>query len=120
VHFAIEGFLKPGKIPIILGHEAAGDVVEIGEDVEGVKEGDRVAIHFYHSCGLCRFCRMGRDSLCENLKQFGFNVDGRYAEYAKAPAHRLVKLPDNLPYEAGILVDSGATAFHAVQTIAKL
>lgn len=120
VHFALEGLLKPGKVPQILGHEAAGDVVEVGEGVEGIRKGDRVLIHFYHNCGDCRPCRMGRESLCENLRQFGFNIDGGYAEYAKAPARRLVRLPDNLPYEAGILADSGATALHAVRTVAGL
>ena len=117
IHFALEGLLKPGKVPQILGHEPAGEIVEVSDDVTNFKKGDRVLIHFYWSCGSCKYCRQGRESLCDNLKTFGFNIDGAYSEFAKAPANRLVKLPSNLPFDAGILVDSGATALHAVKTI---
>ncbi len=117
VHFALEGLLKPGKVPQVLGHEPAGEIVELGEDVSDFKRGDRVLIHFYWNCRDCRYCREGRESLCDNVRVFGFTIDGAYAEYAKAPAHKLVKLPSNLPFDAGILVDSGATALHAVKTV---
>jgi propanol-preferring alcohol dehydrogenase len=122
IHFIDEGLLKPGKIPQIMGHEAAGDIVEVGKDVSDLNVGDRVLIHFYFSCGDCYYCRRGRESLCvsPNFQQFGFTVDGGYAEYAKAPGRSIVKLPPEVPYEAGILGDAGSTAFHAVREVGKV
>jgi propanol-preferring alcohol dehydrogenase len=119
LHFIDEGLLEPGKIPQIMGHEAAGDVVEVGEGVESIREGDRVLIHFYFSCGECYYCLRGRESLCisPDFRQFGFNTDGGYAEYAKAPARSILKIPDEVPYESGILVDAGSTAYHAVRSV---
>lgn len=119
LHFIDEGLNKPGKIPQILGHEAAGDVVEVGKDVKDISIGDRVLIHFYFSCGECYYCLRGRESLCASpdFKHFGFTTDGGYAEYAKAPARSILKLPDEVPYEAGILVDAGSTAYHAVRQV---
>jgi len=122
LHFIDEGLIKPGKIPQIMGHEAAGDVVEVGREVEEVMVGDRVLIHFYFSCGECYYCLRGRESLCvsPDFSRFGFTTDGGYAEYAKAPARRVVKLPDEVPYEAGILADAGSTAYHAVREVGKV
>ena len=122
IHFIDEGLLKPGKIPQIMGHEAAGEIVEVGKEVSDLNVGDRVLIHFYFSCGDCYYCRRGRESLCVSTKfqQFGFTVDGGYAEYAKAPGRSIVKLPPEVPYEAGILVDAGSTAFHAVREVGKV
>ncbi|MBS7626084.1 alcohol dehydrogenase catalytic domain-containing protein [Candidatus Bathyarchaeota archaeon] len=122
LHFIDEGLIKPGKVPQIMGHEAAGDVVEVGERVKDVKVGDRVLIHFYFSCGECYYCRRGRESLCVSpeFQHFGFTTDGGYAEYAKAPARSIIKLPSQLPYDAGILVDAGSTAYHAVREIGKV
>ncbi|MBS7622596.1 zinc-binding dehydrogenase [Candidatus Bathyarchaeota archaeon] len=119
LHFIDEGLLKPGRIPQIMGHEAAGDIVEVGGEVESVREGDRVLIHFYFSCGECYYCLRGRESLCisPDFRQFGFNTDGGYAEYAKAPARSVLEMPDGVPYESGILVDAGSTAYHAVRRI---
>ena len=122
LHFIDEGLLKPGKIPQTMGHEAGGDVVEVGSGVKGVRVGDRVLIHFYFSCGQCYYCQRGRQSLCisSSFEQFGFTVDGGYAEYAKAPARSIVELPKEVPYEAGILVDAGSTAYHAVREIGNV
>jgi propanol-preferring alcohol dehydrogenase len=122
LHFIDEGLYKPGKIPQTMGHEAGGDVVEVGSAVKGVRVGDRVLIHFYFSCDQCYYCQRGRQSLCisPDFEQFGFTVDGGYAEYAKAPARSIVELPKEVPYEAGILVDAGSTAYHAVREIGNV
>ena len=117
LHFIDEGLLKPGKIPQIMGHEASGDVIKVGDAVKGVNVGDRVLIHLYFICGKCYFCQLGRESLCigSTLRHFGFSVDGGFAEFAKAPAQNLIHLPKEIPYEAGILVDAGASSYHAVK-----
>lgn len=122
LHFIDEGLLKPRKIPQTMGHEVGGDVVEVGKAVRNVEVGDRVLIHFYFSCGQCYYCQRGRESLCigESFQQLGFTTDGGYAEYARAPARNLVRLPDGVPYEAGILVDAGSTAYHAVREVGQV
>lgn len=120
VHFVYEGLLKPGKIPQILGHEPAGEIVKLDSNVRDYEVGDRVLIHFYQSCGVCHYCRIGKENLCLNLEHFGFNKDGGYAEYAVVKSRHLVKLPSEVPYEACILVDAGVTSYHAVTSVAKL
>ncbi len=110
----IEGLGK--NLPHALGHEGAGDVVEVGEDVKDVKVGDRVTIFLRFVCGDCLYCRTGRDNMCLNMKgQFGFNVDGAYADYAKVPVRALFKLPDSVSYdEGGIMADCVATVYRSV------
>lgn len=117
-----KGLLKPGKIPIILGHEASGVVVETGSGVKNINVGDRVIVHIYFSCGECYYCQHGLENLCvsPNAQRFGFTVDGGYAEYAKAPARNLIKLPNSVPYEAGILACAGSTAYRAVKNVGKV
>jgi propanol-preferring alcohol dehydrogenase len=122
LHFIDEGLLKPGKIPQILGHETCGEVVKVGDAVEGINVGDRVLVHMYFSCGECYYCQRGMESLCTSPKfrHFGFTIDGGFAEYAKAPARNLIKLPPNVPDEAAILIDAGASTYHAVKTVAQV
>jgi alcohol dehydrogenase, propanol-preferring len=104
------------NLPHSLGHEAAGDVVEVGAGVTDLKVGDRVCIFLRFVCGDCLYCRTGRDNLCANMAgHFGFSVDGAYAEYAKAPVRAIFKLPPNVGYEeGGIMADCVATVYRAV------
>ena len=109
------GKAGPAPLPMIMGHEAAGEVVQVGQEVVDFGPGDRVVANFYITCGQCRFCRQGRDTLCDRVKQHGFNTDGGYAEYMKTPAINLCKVPDHVPLEqACILADAVSTAYHAV------
>ena len=104
-----------GVIPLIMGHEIAGEVADVGAAVTGFAPGDRVAVNFYLTCGACEYCRQGRDTLCPQLRQHGFSVDGGFAEYLKTPAVNLCRAPDNVPLEqACILGDAVATSYHAV------
>ena len=104
-----------GVIPLIMGHEIAGEVAAVGAAVTGFAPGDRVAVNFYLTCGVCEYCRQGRDTLCPQLRQHGFSVDGGFAEYLKTPAVNLCRAPDNVPLEqACILGDAVATSYHAV------
>ena len=66
-----------GEVPRIMGHELAGDIVEVGSDVSELKVGDRCAVYFYLTCGRCRYCRGGRETLCEAFKgHVGVHRDG--------------------------------------------
>ena len=115
----------PGLVtqyPRILGHEVAGEVVEIGSEVNNVKIGDRVVCHFYLTCKVCKFCRSGRETLCENWRGYvGMACDGGYAEYMCAPALNLCPLPESIPFtEASIISDAIATPLHACREEAKV
>jgi D-arabinose 1-dehydrogenase-like Zn-dependent alcohol dehydrogenase len=110
------------RYPRILGHEVAGEVVETGSEVRNVKPGDRVTCHFYLTCNVCRFCRSGRETLCENWAGYvGMACDGGYAEYMVVPGLNLCPLPESIPFvEASIISDAVATPLHACKTEAKV
>jgi len=112
-------------LPLIMGHEISGEVAEVGGSVAtgagGFTPGDRVAVNFYVTCGVCRFCRQGRDTMCPQVRQHGFSRDGGFAEYLKTPGVNLCPVPDNVPLEqACILGDAVATSFHAVTKRAQV
>lgn len=108
-------------LPLVMGHEIAGEVAEVGDEVRGFAPGDRVMVNFYVTCGRCRFCRAGRDTLCPEVRQHGFSMDGGFAEYLKTPGVNLVKVPDHVSLErACILGDAVATSFHAVTKRAQI
>jgi propanol-preferring alcohol dehydrogenase len=110
-----------GVIPLIMGHEIAGEVAEVGSEVRGFAPGDRVIVNFYVTCGRCQFCRVGRDTLCVEMRQHGFSMDGGFAEYLKTPGVNLCKVPANVPLEhACILGDAVATSYHAITKRAQV
>ncbi len=110
------------RYPRILGHEIAGEVMEVGSEVRNVKAGDRVVCHFYLTCKVCRFCRSGRETLCENWGGYvGMACDGGYAETMVVPALNLCSLPEGIPFpEASIISDAVATPLHACRKEAKV
>ena len=115
----------PGRVtsyPRILGHEIAGEVVEVGSEVRNVKPGDRVACHFYLTCKACRFCRSGRETLCENFAgNVGLACDGGYAEYMAVPALNLCHLPKEISFvEGSIISDAIATPYHVCRAEAQV
>jgi alcohol dehydrogenase, propanol-preferring len=105
------------KRPLILGHEIVGRVVELGSAVESVRLGDRVGVPWVHwTCGQCEFCREGNENLCVKQRITGVTVDGGYAEFAKAPASHVVKIPDALSSEqAAPLLCAGVTVHRALK-----
>jgi len=104
------------SVPLIPGHEIAGEVCEVGEQVEKIKVGDRVVVYFYITCGQCRYCRAGRDSLCVDLKgRIGFTVNGGMADFVKVPASNVLPIGDRISFsQAAILPDAVATVYHAL------
>lgn len=101
----------------ILGHEIAGDVVELASDVEGWRVGDRVAIDPINACRTCEECRAGRTQVCAWAAEHGIGDaanPGGFAETIVVPVRMLELLPDGLGYDAGALVEPFAVGVHAV------
>lgn len=116
LHYLDHGVKTFAPPPLILGHEASGIVVELGPGVRGRKEGERVLLPAVVACGACEACRRGRENICDNLRMFGNNIPGAYAEYVVAPAKDCIPLPEEIPLEEGsIIADAISTPFHAVK-----
>lgn len=81
----VQDFYVSRKLPAVLGHEPAGEVVEAGGEVRGVRVGDRVAIHHHTPCGECRRCLHGHETLCESFRASALDPGG-FAEYVRVPA----------------------------------
>jgi propanol-preferring alcohol dehydrogenase len=105
------------KLPLIGGHEIAGVVSSLGEGVTDLNVGDRVGVPWLHwTCGECEYCRAGRETLCGKQKITGCTVDGGFAEFLKAPASHVAKLPARLSTEeAAPLLCAGLTVYKALK-----
>jgi NAD+-dependent secondary alcohol dehydrogenase Adh1 len=120
---AIEGLMEAAGVrpPVVLGHESAGWVAEVGDGVTTVSPGDAVIVYPPHSCGLCVACRRGNDMHCERHEFTGLSVDGGFADYVLVPERSLLRLPDGVePAEVAPHADAGLTAYHAVRRLAHL
>ncbi len=103
-------------LPMTLGHEVAGVVAQVGEQVMGIKEGDRVCVHYMATCGQCVYCNQGNEQFCTSGAMIGKYRDGGYAEYICVPARSVFQLPAEISFEQGaVLMCSSATSFHALQ-----
>jgi len=101
--------------PIILGHELAGEVVEIGSAVQNVAVGDRVAVEPGVTCGRCEYCKSGRYNLCPDVVFMATPpVDGAWAEYVTIRSDFLFKLPEGISYEQGALLEPLSVGIHAM------
>jgi propanol-preferring alcohol dehydrogenase len=89
-----DGELPDPKLPLVLGHEIVGTVSALGPGVEQFAPGDRVGVPWLGwTCGTCRFCRSGRENLCDNARFTGYTIDGGYAEYTVADARYCFPIP---------------------------
>lgn len=111
-----EGRWSHAVLPLIIGHEIAGEVVSSGAAVTGWAPGDRVAASLYLVCGHCRHCRSGRETICENFGgHVGVSIPGGYAEYVALPARNLVAIPPALGFpEASVIANAIGTPYHAL------
>jgi L-iditol 2-dehydrogenase len=108
--------------PLIMGHEASGEVLAAGPRVTRFRVGDRVTFDSTIYCGQCRFCRDGHVNLCENRRVVGvspaeFKQHGAFAEQVAVPERILYRLPDMLPFDQAAMVEPVSIAVHAVQRI---
>ncbi len=98
----------------IMGHELAGEVVEVGEDVTNVRPGDRVVIETVMGDGVCDYCRIQRYNVCEHLYDVRTQYVSRaYAEYVVGPAEKFYRLPDHVSFEEASLIDTFSVCLHA-------
>lgn len=105
--------------PIVMGHEAAGIIADLGKNVKGWKKGERVTFDSTVSCGNCLFCRRGQINLCDNRRVLGVSCEdyrchGAFAEYIAVPQQILYRLPKGLSFEQATLVEPLSVAVHAV------
>jgi (R,R)-butanediol dehydrogenase/meso-butanediol dehydrogenase/diacetyl reductase len=103
------------SIPLVIGHEFSGEVVEIGNTVRRIQVGDHVAVNAVDSCGHCAFCRRGKPALCSSVAYIGFARDGGFAEFTVVPEECCFRLGPEMSFQTGALVEPLAVALHAVK-----
>jgi L-iditol 2-dehydrogenase len=112
------------SLPRVLGHEVAGEIVEVGTGVDGFGLGDRVQVIAAIPCGECFYCRRGQETVCENLESIGYQYDGGFAEFMRVPRKvldrdGLNRVPDHVPFEAASLTEPLACVLNG-QEIAQV
>lgn len=119
LHLADGSAVTP-PLPIVLGHEIAGEIAEVGPDVQATP-GERVLAYYYEGCGRCTWCADGSENLCAApAAKVGFDSDGGLCEYYLAGARSLVPIADTVSFaEAAVLGCSGTTAVRVVRSVAR-
>lgn len=106
--------------PVTQGHEVSGQIVALGEHVEGFRIGQKVTIEPQVYCGHCYPCRHGKYNLCEELKVMGFQTTGTASEYFVADASKVTSIPEELSYEEGAMIEPLAVAVHGVKQMGNI
>lgn len=107
--------------PVIMGHEFSGEVVQLGENVDSLSVGDRVAVYPLDFCGACEMCNNGDVHLCLNKRAFGvLDVDGAFAEYICVPDKVCFKLKNNISYSVGSIMEPLAVSYRAIAHLGDL
>ena len=99
-------------VPMTVGHEFFGEIVELGSEVKGLKKGQRVSGEGHITCGFCRNCRAGKQHLCRNTEGVGVNRPGCFGEFLSLPATNVVILPDNISEDEAAILDPFGNATH--------
>lgn len=127
LHYYFDGGVGDFRLrePMVLGHEVAGEVAQVGSGVTRVKVGDHVAVNPARPCGECRYCRGGRNNLCINVRFFGSaarfpHVQGAFAEYFKVTEGQCFAVPADLDYGVIACAEPLAVGLHAVARAGNL
>jgi propanol-preferring alcohol dehydrogenase len=117
----VDGDLTEPKLPLVLGHQIVGSVVEAGEGSERFAAGDRVGVPWLGwTCGKCRYCTTGRENLCERARFTGYDIDGGYAELAVADERYCFPIPRSYPDEqAAPLLCAGLIGYRALRLLGE-
>ena len=106
----------PVPLPLIPGHEIAGDIVSVGDGISDRRVGERVACYYYATCGRCFFCQRGQENLCSSVQRLGFERNGGMAQQITLPASNALQLPAQVTYEqAAIAMDAVTTPWRALR-----
>lgn len=117
----VQGILPVSKLPVVIGHEGAGKIYEIGNDVQNLRVDDRVCVDYFVPCYNCMSCVSGQTNHCLNGKSLGFDIDGTFAEFVSVPQRNVAVIPDNIPLDqASLLGCAVVTAFHAMSIACPL
>jgi len=107
--------------PVILGHEFSGVITEVGKGVKGWKIGDRIVSETRTgSCGICYMCQSGFPQVCEQKRPYGIGINGAYTKYVAGPARLLHRLPDNIPFEVGAVIEPTAICVTSILERSRL
>ena len=99
-------------VPLVIGHEFSGEIVDIGKNVSKYKIGQRVSGEGHIVCTTCRNCRAGRGQLCRNTIGIGINVSGSFSEYVSIPQNNIIIIPDNISDVTAAIFDPLGNAVH--------
>ena len=105
----------PSSPPVILGHEYGGVVLEVGKAVHSVRPGDHVVVDPNVKCGQCRFCRSGKQNLCENMTTLGIFLDGGFAQYNIAPQSAVYRVPKDMDWRDAALVEPVSCVINGIR-----
>jgi 2-desacetyl-2-hydroxyethyl bacteriochlorophyllide A dehydrogenase len=111
------GRRRPVPVPLIVGHEASGEVVELGPSTTWLSPGTRVGIEAVTGCGHCHHCVRGSYNLCEDWHHIGLTRAGVLAEFVVVPTTSLLPLPDDMPLESAAFLEPLATAMHTLERL---
>jgi L-iditol 2-dehydrogenase len=107
--------------PMILGHEFSGVIADVGKEVKGWKVGDRIVSETRTgSCGICYMCQSGFPQICEQKRPYGIGINGAYTKYVAGPARLLHRLPDNIPFEVGAVIEPTAICVTSILERSRL
>lgn len=105
----------PAEPPVVIGHEFAGYVEAVGSAVESVQPGDLVTVEPHWFCGLCKYCRIGKEHLCLKKKGYGVRLDGGFAEYCVIPEKTVYKVPPGISPDVAALTENVGCCVHGIE-----
>ncbi len=105
----------PARRHVILGHEYAGEVVEVGTEVQTFKVGDKAAVNPNIHCGYCQYCKAGKINLCENLKALGVTQNGGLAEYSVVPISQAYLIPKDFSIQSAAFAEPLSCCVHGIE-----
>ncbi|MDD3925887.1 MAG: zinc-dependent alcohol dehydrogenase family protein [bacterium] len=116
--FRINKGTAPAEFPVVLGHEFAGVIDEIGPGVRHFNIGDRVSVDpNIVNCAECEACRRGQPHLCDNMIALGVDIDGGFAQYCRVPVSQVYKLPGQMDIEEGAMVEPVSCCLHGIDLL---
>jgi len=104
----------PAKIPVVLGHEYTGIIIDTGSKFDKLKIGDKIAINPNIHCGYCEFCRKGKINLCSNLKALGVTLNGGMSQLSIVPVTQAHLLPNDFPFSKSVFAEPVSCCIHGI------